>query len=204
MTNLRLALALLATACCLTAQSKRPEDLAQGKILVTPRDAPDPHFAESVILLARYNEDGAVGLMVNRRTEVPVSRVLKEIPEAAKHTEPVYVGGPVELDTVLALVRASKPADGATLVSGSLYLLMAKQALEKALSERDAASLHIYLGYCGWGAHQLENEVRAGGWYIFNRSNDLSFDSEPSTLWTRMIARTEQQIVRLSFRPPGL
>src|SRR5690242_11723009 len=82
MMNLRPALALLATACCLTAQSKRPEDLAQGKILVTPRDAPDPHFAESVILLARYTEDGAVGLMVNRRTEVPVSRVLKEIPEA--------------------------------------------------------------------------------------------------------------------------
>ena len=203
MTLLRPTVALLAAACCLMAQSKRPEDLAQGKILVTPRDAPDPHFAESVILLARYNESGAVGLMVNRRTEVPLSRVLKEIPGAAKHTEPVYVGGPVELDTVLALVRASKPPDGAGLVSGSLYLLMARQVLEKALRERDATNLHIYLGYCGWGPHQLENEVAAGGWYIFNRSDDLSFDPEPSTLWTRMIARTEQQIVRLSFRPPG-
>ncbi|HTA44126.1 MAG TPA: YqgE/AlgH family protein [Bryobacteraceae bacterium] len=200
---LRPTVALLTAACCLTAQSRKPEDLAQGKILVTPRNPPDPHFADSVILLARYNESGAVGLMVNRRTEVPVSRVLKELQSAAKHSEPVYVGGPVELDTVMALARAPKTPDGADRVLGDIHLLMAKAALEKALGERDANNLHVYLGYCGWGPHQLENEMRLGGWFIFDRSVDLAFDSDPETLWTRMIARTEQQIVRLAFIPPG-
>lgn len=201
----RSSLVVLCAAGCLMAQSKRPEDLAQGKILVTPRNAPDPLFAESVILLVRYSSDGnAVGLMVNRRTTVPVSRALKEIPSAAKHAEPVYVGGPVELDTVLAVVRGTKAPEGAASVLGDIYLLMARSALEKALGQPDPNNLHIYLGYCGWGPHQLENEVRVGGWYVFDRSEELAFDADPATLWTRMIARTEQQIVRLGFRMPGL
>jgi putative transcriptional regulator len=204
MTQLRPAFALLAAVSCLTAQSKRPEDLAQGKILVTPRDAPDPHFAESVILLAKYDQNGAVGLMVNRRTEVAVSRVLKEIQAAAKHSELVFVGGPVELDTVMALARSPKPPEGAASVRGDIHFLMSKAALEKALAGPDSNNLHIYLGYCGWGPHQLENEVNLGGWYVFDHGEDLAFDSDPGTLWTRMIARTEQQIVRLFFKPPGL
>jgi putative AlgH/UPF0301 family transcriptional regulator len=94
---------LLAGACCLAAQSKKPEDLAVGKMLVTPRHAPDPLFAESVILLVRYDETGALGLMVNRRTTVPISRALRELDGAAAHSDPVFVGGPVQLEMVFAL-----------------------------------------------------------------------------------------------------
>lgn len=196
MTLLRFNILLLAGACCLMAQSKRPEDLAVGKILVTPRNAPDPLFAESVILLVRYSETDAVGLMVNRRTTVAVSRALREIPGATGHAEPVFVGGPVELDTVLALARAPRKPEGAADVFGNIYLLMARSALEKALGASDSSGLRIYLGYCGWGPHQLENEVRLGGWYIFDRSEDQVFDSDPATLWTRLVARTEQRIAR--------
>lgn len=198
----RLQAVLLAGACCVWAQSKKPEDLAQGKILVTPRSAPDPLFAESVILLVQYSQDTAVGLMLNHRSTVPVSRVLRETPSAAKHSEPIFVGGPVELDTVMAVARAAKQPDGAAAVLGDLYLIMAKPALEKALGTRDANGLRIYLGYCGWGPHQLANEVRLGGWYIFDNGKDLAFDSDPATLWTRMIEKTELQIVRLGFIPP--
>lgn len=201
MTLLRFHAVFIAAACCLTAQSRQPEDLGIGKILVTPRNAPDPHFAEAVILLVRYSETDAVGLMLNRRSNVPVSRVLEEIKGAAKHSEPVFVGGPVELETVLALARAAKQPEGAAAVRGDVYLMMARTALEKALAGPDPNGLHVYLGYCGWGPHQLETEVRLGGWYVFDRSEDLAFDSDPATLWTRMIARTEQQIVRLTIAP---
>lgn len=197
----RIPLLFFAAACCLLAQSKRPEDLGAGRILVTPRNAPDPHFAESVILIVQYADSGTVGLMVNRRTTVPVSRALHEIAPSAGHSEPVYVGGPVELDSVLALVRAPKPPQGAAAVRGDIYLIMARTALEKALGARDSNNFHVYLGYCGWAPHQLENEVRLGGWTIFDRGEDLAFDPNPDTLWTRMIARTEQQLVRLLFAP---
>ncbi len=196
---------LFACACCVLAQSKSPQDLATGKLLVAPRDAPDPAFAESVILLVRYDESGVVGLMVNRPTKVSISTALKELKGAGNHPDPVFVGGPVELDTVLAITRGpKKPADAAD-ISGGLSLIASKAGLEKALrGATDPAALRIYLGYCGWTRPQLEQEVRLGGWYVFDRSEALVFDKEPATLWSRLIGKTELEIVRLGLTLPGM
>ena len=195
---------VLAGACCLPAQSKRPEDLAAGKILVTTRGMRDPLFAESVVLLVRYSETDALGLMVNRRTMLPISRALREMKGAEGNSSPVFVGGPVELDTEFALARAPHKPEGAAEVFGDIYLIAARPALEKAMgSASNPSEMRIYLGYCGWGPHQLENEVRQGGWYIFNRSADLAFDAEPATLWTRLIGRAEAQMARLGFVQPS-
>lgn len=194
---------LLACALCLTAQSKRPEDLAVGKILVTTRDAGDPLFAQSVILLVEYDQTGVLGLMVNRRTTVPLSRALREVKGSAGRSDPIYVGGPVELDTAFALARAPRKPAGGVEVFGNLYFITARTALEKALgAPANPAALRFYLGYCGWTPRQLENEVRLGVWHIFNRSEDLPFDADPSTLWSRMIGRAEGQIARLTL--PGM
>lgn len=188
---------LILAAACLVAQSKRPEDLAPGGMLVAPRESPDPHFAESVILLVRYDETGALGLMVNRRTTVPISRVLKEISASAGHSDPVFVGGPVELDTVFALARAPHSPEGASAVAGDTYFIAAKSALEKALGgNSNPSGFRIYIGYCGWGPHQLDNEVRHGGWYIFNHNESLAFDADPSKLWQKLIEKAESVMVR--------
>jgi putative transcriptional regulator len=199
----QLSVLLFAGAGYLTAQSKRPEDLAVGKILVTPRNSPDPLFAESVILLVHYGEGGALGLMVNRRTTVPISRALREFPGASARTDPVFVGGPVELDTVFALARAPHSPEGAAGVLGDVYFITARGALEKALGGTTSPTgLRVYLGYCGWGPRQLNNEMRRGGWYIFDRSEDLAFDAEPSKLWTKLVAKAEDVMVRLEFVGP--
>ena len=195
---------LLAGACCLVAQSRRPEDLAVGRILVTTRGARDPLFAESVVPLVRYSETDALGLMVNRRTTLPISRALRELKGTEGNSSPVFVGGPVELDTVFALARAPHKPEGTAEVFGHIYLISARPALEKALGgASNPSEMRIYLGYCGWGPHQLENEVHQGGWYIFNRSADLAFDAEPATLWTRLIGRAEAQMARFGFAVPG-
>lgn len=202
-TPLQFAALLLAAACSLAAQSKKPEDLAVGKILITPRNAPDPLFAESAILLVRYSETSALGLMLNLPTTVPVSRALKEIKGAAGHSDPVFVGGPVEPGTVLTLARAPHKPEGAENVFGNIYLIAARAGLEKALTgSTNPRGVRIYLGYCGWGPRQLESEMRRGGWYIFDRSEDLAFDTAPETLWTRLAAKTELRMVRLGFSLP--
>ena len=75
-----------------------------------------------------------------------------------------------------------------------IYFVSSKPHLEKILAEGPtAAELHVYLGYSGWGAGQLENEVKLGAWYIFDGSAGLVFDSDPASLWSRLIARTEQR-----------
>lgn len=193
-----ITVAALLSVSLLLGQSRKPEDLAAGKLLVVPRDSPDPNFAESVVLLIHYGEDGVLGLMMNRRTTLPVSRVLRELKGASKDSDPVYVGGPVEMQTVLALLQSRAELHDATHVFGNIYLVSTKRDLETALAAGMGPSeLRIYVGYCGWARGQLENEVRRGGWYIFNGSEGLVFDSNPSTIWSRMIARTELRTARL-------
>ena len=121
------------------------------------------------------------------------------------HSDPVFVGGPVELGAVFALARAPRKPQGATAVSSDVYFISTRTALESALEgASNPSGLRIYLGYCGWGPHQLENEVLNGSWYIFSRSEDLAFDTKPATLWSRLISKTEQQLVRLGFAVPVL
>ncbi|HUA82754.1 MAG TPA: YqgE/AlgH family protein [Bryobacteraceae bacterium] len=184
----------------LLAQSKDPKNLAQGKILVTTRASADPIFAQSVVLLVKLDHDGAFGLMINRQTAVPISRALSELHGSATHSEPVFLGGPVELDTVFAVSRSPDRPDGATEIFGDVYLVSAKPALEKILAQSSRGDSRIYLGYCGWAAQQLENEVTHGGWYIFNRSEDQVFDGDPATLWSRLIAKAEAEVARYSPR----
>src|ERR1700761_9628182 len=103
------------------------DDLAVGKLLVASRDLGDPNFAQTVILLVHYSEDqGAVGLVVNRATDVPMSRVFQDLKEAKSRKDPVYVGGPVELTSVLALLKTSSKPDNAMHVFGNVYLISEK------------------------------------------------------------------------------
>jgi len=189
--------AVLSGAGDASAQSMRVQDLAAGKVLVAPRDAPDNSFARSVILLVQHDEHSAVGLMLNRRTHTPISRVLEDWKPAQNKSDPVYMGGPVEVSGVLALLRsASKPGD-ATHVAGDIYVASSRAVVEKALTAGTGPDeFRLYLGYCGWGPGQLENEVRLGAWYIFSADAALIFDSDPASLWSRLIARMEQRVHR--------
>lgn len=176
-------------------QSTRVGDLNLGKLLVSARDLPDPNFAESVVLLVQYDKEGTVGLMINRRSKAPISRVLADLSTAKHGSEPVYVGGPVEMTAVLGLFRArKKPDDKAPAVLGDVYLVSSKTLLEKTLAASSGPSdMRLYVGYCGWAAGQLENEVRAGGWWIFDGNSRLVFDPYPGSVWSRLITRTELQ-----------
>jgi putative transcriptional regulator len=190
--------AAIVTSLPLSAQSARPQDLAIGKLLVARKNAPDPAFAETVILLVRYEKDGTLGLMLNRRTKIPIARALDGISAASQRTESVYLGGPVEADTVFALLRANKMPEGPSHVAGKIYLVVAKPHLEKALGAATAASdLRVYLGYCGWDKEQLENEIKAGAWDIVGDNADAAFDPNPDSLWSRLIAREDRPIAHL-------
>ena len=194
---------LLAGACCLGAQSKSPEDLAVGKLLVAPRDSTDPIFSKSVILLVRYGKTGALGLMVNHRTRLAISSALPKVKGATRDSDPVFIGGPVQLNAVFALARSPSKLAGAIHVFGDIYFISTKVALEKALRRNSNPSrLRIYLGYCGWAPHQLEDEVIEGRWYIFDRSEAAPFDANPSTLWPRLVSKTEQRFARLGLALP--
>lgn len=200
---LKILALVLAGACSLAAQSRNAGDLAAGKLLVASHEISDPIFARSVILLVGYNRTGALGLMLNHRTKLPISRTFKDLKEAAKKSDTVFVGGPVELDSVFVLWQAVRPPGGAKKVAGDIYFIETKAGLKEALGAGYSSShIHVYLGYCGWAPGQLENEVMDGGWYIFSGRQDLAFDRAPATLWERLIGETQQRTVMLRYGEP--
>ena len=190
-------------AVFLPVQSRNPRGLGPGKLLVASRELADPNFAETVILLVHYDAGGVVGLMLNRRTDLPISRVFAQLEAAKGRSDPVYLGGPVETPTVFALLQSAEKLEKAEHVFGSVYWISTKIALEKAISSRpDPGLFHVYLGYAGWTTDQLRNEVRLGGWFIFPADNETVFNANPDSLWRQMIKKTELKMAGFPTTAP--
>jgi putative transcriptional regulator len=173
-------------------------DLAAGRFLVASRELGDPNFAEAVVLLVRYDEqEGAMGLIVNRRSELPLSRVFHDMKEAKDNPDMIYVGGPVEPGGVLALVKSTtKPADSEKIFA-DVYLISSKSQLAKTLAAKTESTVfHAFLGYAGWGPGQLEHEIELGGWHVMPAAAGEVFHSDPDSVWPRLIKRTEMRIAQ--------
>ena len=178
----------------LPAQSRRIEDLEAGKLLVMESQVPDPVFAESVILLIHYDPEGVMGLRLNQPSRAPLSR-LREVKGTGNRSDPAYIGGPVSIEGVTALVRTPSAPRDAIHVTEDLYAVQTKSSLEAALkTSKGSDDLRVYLGYCGWTVPQLKNEVSRGSWYIFDHGERFAFDSAPGTLWKRLIELTNVRL----------
>lgn len=175
-------------------------ELTAGRFLVSYRNLPDPNFAETVVLLARYDrQEGAMGVIVNRRTKLPLAKVLDGFEAAREREDPVYLGGPVAPYGVVALLYSARKPDGADHIFDSVYLITDAGLLEELIaSGRDAAELRVYLGYAGWAPGQLEGEVALETWHVFKSDAAAVFDPAPETLWERFIGRTELRIALLA------
>lgn len=161
--------------------------LEAGKFLVASKELADPNFSKTVVLLLKYGEDGSLGLVINRRSNTPLSQILKEIPEAKDRSDPIFLGGPVAKAGAMALLRSPARLEEEERIFGDVYRLNRK-SLENALEKKTGASrLHIYLGYAGWGAGQLEYEVKQGMWHTLKADAATVFDSDPDTVWTRLV-----------------
>jgi putative transcriptional regulator len=180
-------------------QSNDAKDLGPGKLLVASRDMPDRNFAKTVILLVRYDDQGVVGLILNRRTDVALSRVLEGFQGAKERSDPAYLGGPVEVPSMFALLHSTAKVEGAERIFSSVYLISTKTLFEQTLAAKpDPQVFHVYLGYAGWTNHQLRNEMELGAWFIFPADTAAVFNSDPGSLWLQMIRKTELKYAGVS------
>jgi putative transcriptional regulator len=188
--------ALLAALCfpvlfsgtCTTraAPYSAQERLSVGKILVANEKLGDPNFAQSVILIVQFDKEvGSVGLIINRQTEIPVSRVFPKMKQAAK--DPVYMGGPLEITGVQALLRLPEKANQAMHVTADTYVTASEELIEKSVVSRtDPSKFRLYLGYAGWAPGQLEAEIQVGAWSLISSDGGIIFDRDPESLWSRL------------------
>jgi|SRR5271166_3690990 len=191
-------------AVFLPVRSKNAKDLGAGKLLVASRQLGDPNFAQTVVLLVRYDAEGVVGLILNRRSDLPISRVLDGIQAAKERSDPVYVGGPVE-PSVFGLFQSAAKVEGAQHIFGTVYMISTKPQFEQIISARpDPSGFHAYLGCAGWTNDQLREEVELGAWFIFPADAGTVFSSDPDSLWPQMIQKTELKFARSGPADAGL
>jgi putative transcriptional regulator len=167
--------------------------LGVGKLLVASRNLPDPNFSATVILLLDFNQQGAMGLIVNRPTTVPLSRMLPGLEQTSGGGAPAFVGGPVSPSGVLALLRSKSPRSDIRHVAREVYLVNKRDALMETVAAGVGPDrFRVYVGYTGWGAGQLEDETAEGAWHVLDGDDDVVFDPDPASTWRRQIRRTEE------------
>lgn len=139
--------------------------LHPGLFLYSTPVLDDTYFAGTVIYLAEYNSEGAVGFVVNR----PLGRSLHEL-EEFKHSPnfPLYEGGPVDGEHLYVLHRHGESIAGSTSAGGGIYLGGDFRQVVTGINNRSlgASDVKLFVGYCGWDAGELEAEVAEGSWEV--------------------------------------
>ena len=160
---------------------------ATGRFLVATERVRGSFFQHSVVLLLRYAGDGAIGLVVNHRTDLSLHDFVKG---AADGAGAIYLGGPVEPGSVLVLVRSGSPPERAIRVAGDLFVTVDPAILLDRAGNPDAAKdLRVYKGYAGWGPGQLDAEIARGDWIVASEGVEAVFDAAPAELWKKLHRR---------------
>jgi putative transcriptional regulator len=182
-------------------------ELGAGMLLVATPALVDPNFADTVVLLLDADGDGALGVVLNRPSPVPVADVLLAWDDAVSEPEVLFVGGPVGTEGALAIALLRDEQDipvGFRGVVGRLGLIDLDTPPE--LVHGAVAQLRIFAGYAGWGAGQLEDEVADGSWYVVPAEPPDVFRRDPVDLRRDVMRRQPGDLALHSTRPadPGL
>jgi putative transcriptional regulator len=157
----------------------------KGRLLISEPFLPDPNFERTVVLVCEHNDDGSFGFVMNK----PSMLKLNEVVEDMKFNDLVFVGGPVQQDTLHFLHRNPDIENSVEVCDGiywggdfdSLILKIDTASIES----RD---IRFYLGYSGWGPGQLEEELKEDSWIVCDYVTDeLLFDTEPSEIWKKAL-----------------
>ncbi len=165
-------------------------EVLKGKLLVaTPALAEQP-FLRTVILLLEHGPDsGALGVVVNRRSDVPVHTVVPAVADLVTGPPALFDGGPVGPSTAIALGLAAADAEP----EGWAYVVPPLATVDldhdPALLAATLRSLRVFAGYAGWAAGQLEGEIAEGAWYVVECLPSDPFADRPEELWSAVLRR---------------
>jgi putative transcriptional regulator len=173
-----------------------------GQLLVATPSLDDPNFTRTVILVLQHDDDGALGVVVNRATPVPVGDVLPTWSSLATAPPVLFQGGPVARNSALGLARVLD-ADGEPIgwrrLDGPLGLVDLDTPTE--LVSGGLGDLRIFAGYAGWGSGQLEDEIDTGSWFVVDALPGDAFVADPTALWRSVLRRQSGELAYVSTFP---
>jgi putative transcriptional regulator len=175
---------------------------AAGRLLVATPSLVDPNFAHAVVLLLDHDEDGSLGVVLNRPSAVTVASVLPDWSASVDPPEVLFEGGPVSPDAALAVAlvpdAGSDPIGFRCLFdrTGIIDLDTPPEVLAPAITR-----MRVFAGYSGWGSGQLEAEIEEGSWYVVESSAQDVFHAAPAGLWSAVLRRQPGSLAWVSTRP---
>ena len=183
-------------------------DHLANQFLIAMPGMQDPNFAGSVIYLFEHTERGAMGLVVNRPTVVDLATLFDKIELkleiAPLLSQPVYFGGPVQVERGFVLHEPSVNSgySSSLIIPGGMTMTTSKDVLEAVASGNGPKKFLITLGYAGWGAGQLEEEIMLNGWMNVSLSSDqmahIIFDTPSSQRYERTLSHLGFDLSHLS------
>ncbi|MGH9138416.1 MAG: YqgE/AlgH family protein [Acidimicrobiales bacterium] len=173
----------------------------KGRLLVATPLLGDPNFERAVILVLEHNDDGALGVVLNRPTDVELLEPLPGWNRFAGEPGVVFLGGPVSRNAVIALARA-----GDELPTGTWEPVLDRLGVLDLTTDPDTLgdeldTLRVFAGYAGWGPEQLEAEIDEGAWYVVDADPGDAFTHDPQRLWRRVLSRQGGELARAATVP---
>ena len=171
-----------------------------GWLLVASPTLLDPNFYRSVVLLMAHNDEGAIGVVLDRPLELAASDYVEDWELMLTPPSRVYEGGPVQRETAVGVARRTGfgASDSWEPVLGSLGFI------DLSLSPNEfpgVEDLRVFSGYAGWGPDQLDLEIALGSWFPVQAMIDDVFDPVPHTLWPRVLKRQDSGLALYANYP---
>ncbi|MFD4899741.1 YqgE/AlgH family protein [Streptomyces sp. NPDC058411] len=187
-----------------------------GRLLVAAPALADPNFDRAVVLLLDHDEEGSLGVVLNRPTPVGVGDILASWAGLTGEPDVVFQGGPVSLDSALGVavipgdegssqgsrLRAGGGEEapiGWRRVHGAICLVDLDAPPE--LLAAALGSLRIFAGYAGWGPGQLESELADGAWYVVESEPGDVSSPRPENLWRAVLRRQRSELAMIATYP---
>lgn len=164
-----------------------------NQFLIAMPTLEDPNFARTVTYVCAHNEEGAMGIVINRPLKIELGEVLSqmqlEASDPAINARPVYQGGPVHRDRGFILHRPAQDFGSTIRVSDDIAISTSREILSAISRGEGPADTLVALGYAGWGAGQLEQEMQQNAWLSGPACADVIFHAPPRERWERAAAR---------------
>lgn len=172
-----------------------------GRLVVATPALIDPNFERAVILVLDHDDDGALGVVLNRRSDVPAGEAASGWGDLVADPPVIFGGGPVEPDAVVALGRtvARVGPDGGGILDDHVRLV--DLGADPVLEQLELASLRVFAGYAGWAPGQLEGEIAQGAWFAIDAEPGDVFTDAPGELWHAVLRRQRGELRLLSTYP---
>ena len=170
----------------------------RGKLLIASPALLDPNFARTVVLITEHNDEGAMGVVLNRPSETEVGEVAPELGSVVA-AGPVFIGGPVQPQALVVLAEFNDTAAAAWVVVADVGFVSADTGtgeLEQAIRRG-----RVYAGYSGWGAGQLEGELAEDAWIVEPPLPAELFADDPEQLWHTVLARKGGEFALVARMP---